>query len=398
MPENIKPTREQLAKIFNDQRLIKAFEEIFDLIPSGFEISSFESSSALYSSIQSNDSLSALTTIVDFFSKGTEFSIPNSLTLDSINFNLNSVGYKTVGQMGYLNDEDTIYIQHKNGVLEPIGLALYIQGLNNTGSTILKGSGVGFVSVTSPGIIDIAKYIADGSFINSFIGITSEDIDDGESGRVSVWGIVSEVDTSSFLIGDVLYASTMAAGDFTNVKPSPPNLSIPVAIVLQSAVSGMIFSRPIIQQQTYYGLFLKTSTDTPATPNTAFPIEMDSFTISYGINIDLGNPERIIVDNTGLYSIDVDFQISTSTSALKNIWVWIAVNGVNITNSSRIHSIQTANERVCISRNWLLSLDENDYIELRWATSDTNVALQNIAGTGFAPASPSVVLKINMLP
>ena len=77
--------------------------------------------------------------------------------------------------------------------------------------------------------------------------------------------------------GDVLYASPTTAGALTNIKPTPPDFSIPVgAVVFARAVDGWIFSRPILEQQQYYGQFARTTNAALIAANTAYVVEFDA--------------------------------------------------------------------------------------------------------------------------
>jgi hypothetical protein len=53
-----------------------------------------------------------------------------------------------------------------------------------------------------------------------------------------------------------------------------------------------------------------------------------------------------------------------------------------------------SNDAYLAAWNFFLRMNTNDYFRLRWATSDTNVAIQASAATAFSPAVPSVILTV----
>jgi hypothetical protein len=221
--------------------------------------------------------------------------------------------------------------------------------------------------------------------------------DSGEKGYCTTWGFVRDIDTSAFSDGDILYASPSVAGELTNVKPTAPDNVVPIAaVVVADATNGVIFVRPTIEQQSYYGVFAKTSDQTPAVINTAYAVTFDSTRISNGVVI--GTPtSRIVVPQSGLYQIQATIQLGSGSSSAKNVWVWYRKNGTDIANSARIVTLDINNGYTPISVNEPISLGANDYIELMFAADSTSVTIDAVASTAFAPAAPAVVLEVTQI-
>jgi hypothetical protein len=270
---------------------------------------------------------------------------------------------------------------------------------NSTGSTITKGTVVGFAGVGAGGVLSVAPYLADGSTPSLYIlGILDETIpDSGSTGLCSVWGQVSGIDTSAFNVGDILYASPTVAGAFTNVKPTAPDNVIPMAAVLTvDSVTGSIFVRPTIEQQKYYGEFTKTTDQTPAVINTAYALTFDNTEIAEGISI--GSPaSRIVVVQSGLYQFDATVQIGSSSSSAKTVWLWFRKNGTDVANSARLVTININNGYTAVSMSEFFSLAANDRIEIMFAADNTAITVDNVAATAFAPAAPAVVLAVSQI-
>ena len=270
---------------------------------------------------------------------------------------------------------------------------------NSTGATLFKGTVVGFAGVGAANLLSVSEYLADGSTPSLYIlGVLDETIpDSGATGLCCVWGPVSGIDTSAFNVGDVLYASPTVAGGFTNVKPTAPDNVIPVAAVLiKSATDGVIFVRPTIEQQKYYGEFTKTSDQSPAAINTAYALTFDNADISEGISI--GSPaSRIVVVQSGLYQFNATVQISSSNSNAKTVWLWFRKNGTDIANTARLVTININSGYTAVSMSEFFSLAANDRIEIMFAADDTAITVDNVAATAFAPAAPAVVLAVSQI-
>ncbi len=291
------------------------------------------------------------------------------------------------------------FFQLLQSSIEDAALLQYTVVQNTTGSTIPKGTVVGFAGVGSNNVLSVAPYLADGSSPSLYIlGVMAEELpDSGATGLCCVWGNVNGIDTSAFSVGDVLYANPTVAGAFTNVKPTAPDNVIPIAAVLvDSATAGEIFVRPTIEQQKYYGEFTKTTDQSPALTNTAYALTFDNTEIAEGISI--GSPaSRIVVVQSGLYQFDATVQISSSSSSAKTVWLWFRKNGTDVANSARLVTININNGYTAVSMSEFFSLAANDRIEIMFAANDTAITVDNVAATAFAPAAPAVVLAVSQI-
>ena len=117
-----------------------------------------------------------------------------------------------------------------------VGNATQLQftALNNTGSTITKGSAVYVSGHTTETQVAPADNSASASM--PAFGIVSDDILNGATGTVIISGEVSGINTASFSIGDELYVGT--AGALTATKPTGTALIQKIAKVTKAAASG----------------------------------------------------------------------------------------------------------------------------------------------------------------
>ena len=296
----------------------------------------------------------------------------------------------------------------------------FVRVQNSTGSTLPKGTVVGFAGVGANNYISVAPYLADGSTPSLYIlGVMAETVpDNGATGLCCVWGNVSGIDTSAFNAGDVLYASPSVAGAFTATKPTAPDNVIPVAAVLiDSATAGVVFVRPTIEQQQYYGEFSLTSNLSAALIDTAYPIPVPNIEIANGISIgtaqgetldlnfisqtygvDSAQLDRVTVSESGLYKFTVKFQLTSSNSSPKTARFWFRLNGTtDIANSASLTTIATNNASAVVSRSELISLAKDDFVQLMWAVSDTALSLAAAPATAYAPASAAVLLIVTQV-
>lgn len=155
------------------------------------------------------------------------------------------------GLLTWNTDEETVDLV-QNGTTLQLGQAVEVHVKNQTGALIPDGTPV-YVTGTlgASGRLTVAPMIADGSIqAKFFLGVTAEDIGNGEDGKVITFGKIRGLNTSMYTEGQTLFVSTTTAGAFQTTVPVSPNLDLEVAIVINvSPNNGTIFVRA---QQGYY--------------------------------------------------------------------------------------------------------------------------------------------------
>lgn len=394
-------TRDQLASFLTDQQQIRQFELLFATVDQiAPDVVNEVSIAAGSAQATANEALAQLTSIEDAVqSLATAPAIENnnSTVTDYIDLNSAPVVNKA-RRLSWSSVDQTANLGMEYGVTQQIGQEVYARVGNTTGVTIPNGSVVGFSGAT-PNALLVAPYLADGSSPSLYIlGVMTHDLpDSGQKGYCTTWGFVRDLDTSAFSPGDILYASTTVAGALTNVKPTAPNNVIPLAAcIVSDATEGVIFVRPTIEQMKYYGIFNKTTNQTPAAINTEYLLTFDNTTVSNGVVI--GSPSsRIVVPESGLYNFNATIQLTSGSSSAKNVWLWFKKNGTTVANSARIVTSDINNGYVPVALSEFFSLAANDYIEIAFASDDTNVTIATVAATGFAPAAPAVLLNVTQI-
>ena len=395
-------TRDQLAAFLTDQQQIRQFELLFSVVDelqvivgTDFE---FQADTAAATANEALAQISRLAAAVELLANAPTIQNNNSVATDYIDLSESPSPADKTRRLAWNTTDQTVNLGMDYGVTQQIGQETYARVGNTTGVTIPNGTVVGFAGATSNAIL-VAPYLADGTSPSLYIlGVMTHDLpDSGEKGYCTTWGFVRDVDTSAFSPGDILYASQTVAGALTNVKPTAPDNVIPVAACITSnATTGVIFVRPTIQQMQYYGVFTKTTDQTPAVINTEYLLTFDNTQISNGVIIGV-TTSQIIVPESGLYQFDATVQLTSGSSSSKNIWVWWKKNGTAIANSARLVTSDINNGYIPIALNETVSLAANEYVELAFAADSTNVTVDSVASTAFAPVAPAVVLSVTQV-
>ena len=116
---------------------------------------------------------------------------------------------------------------------------------------------------------------------------------------------------------------------------------------------------------------------------------VDSFNVSIGaIN------SRVYVAEEAIYNIQFSAQLDKSGGSASAVYIWLRLNGQNVANSATKVTIDGPNSEIVAAWNFVLPLAENDYFELAWQSSDTNVFLAEEPASGNVPEIPSVILTV----
>lgn len=149
-----------------------------------------------------------------------------------------------VGTAAWNDAERTLDLRVSDDVVMQVGQELYTpRTTNKTGADIGNGKVV---------YVDGAQgqrpkiWLADAdSYVTSqkVIGLTTEAIADNAEGFVTTHGLVRDIDTSGFGVGDCLYLST-TAGAMTNTAPADGKIRIVVGMcVVSHATQGVVCVR-----------------------------------------------------------------------------------------------------------------------------------------------------------
>ena len=141
------------------------------------------------------------------------------------------------------------------------------------------------------------------------------------------------------------------------------------------------------------GAFFDTTTQTAAAINTAYPITLNTTSITDGVYIG-ATTSQVFVDRIRIYNFQFSAQLIKATGGSGNVFIWYRVNGVNAANSARKATLAGSSAAVVVAGNYVVKLNAGDYFELVFSTDDTGCQIVAVAAAAPAPAIPSVILTV----
>jgi hypothetical protein len=171
------------------------------------------------------------------------------LNVDSLALNTSTTDAGGVGKIWWNSDNETLNIGLDAAVTLDVGQEHVIRVKNSSGVTAIpKMRAVVFAGATGD-TVTVSPAISTATYEPyTIVGITTEEIPADGFGFVTQFGFISNVDTSTpgWTLGDLLYINPAVAGGLTNVPPSAPNWTFPVAAVTRvHASTGRILVRTI---------------------------------------------------------------------------------------------------------------------------------------------------------
>lgn len=158
-----------------------------------------------------------------------------------------------VGKLTWNTTDQTLDlgVSASGGVLQ-VGQEVYYRVKNGTAGVIPNGSMVRYTGTEGlSGTILVAPALADGTYASqTFLGLTTEVLNPGDSGFATHFGRVRGIDTTGnpygevWADGDVIFASALVSGWLTKVLPAAPNNRVRVGIVVHAHPNGVLFVNP----------------------------------------------------------------------------------------------------------------------------------------------------------
>ena len=150
-----------------------------------------------------------------------------------------------------------------------------------------------------------------------------------------------------------------------------------------------------------YGAFQSLADQTIATANTAYAMTLDTTDFSNGVTT--SNSSRMNVKNAGVYNLQWSGQFVNSDTQFHDVSVWLRKNGSDITGSTGFISVPNShggvNGHSIVGWNYFLELAANDYIEIWWSATSTQISLQFIPAqtSPTRPSTASLITTMNMV-
>jgi hypothetical protein len=140
-----------------------------------------------------------------------------------------------------------------------------------------------------------------------------------------------------------------------------------------------------------YGSFFDTTTQTAAAINTAYAMTLNNTAISNGVYRDSTNTSRMYVDMAGVYNLQFSAQLDKSNASADHVYIWIRVNGTNVSQSAGKVSLNGSDAETIAAWNYFIDMDPGDYVELMWSASTTSMAITAFGAVSPVPAVPSLI-------
>jgi hypothetical protein len=141
-----------------------------------------------------------------------------------------------------------------------------------------------------------------------------------------------------------------------------------------------------------HGAFQDSTDQTAANTTTAYAITFNTTDFSNGVTI--ASNSRITVADAGIWNLQFSIQFKNTSNDGQDVDIWFRKNGTNIDNSnSRFHLSQRKSagdpSHLIAAMNFFVSLAANDYVEIMWRTTSTDVSIEHF-GTSTSPTRPAV--------
>jgi hypothetical protein len=140
--------------------------------------------------------------------------------------------------------------------------------------------------------------------------------------------------------------------------------------------------------------FYSTQDQTAGAINTGYAVTFNN--TAYNSAVTLSNNSRINVQNAGVYKFDVTLQLEHNNSSETPVTVWEQKNGSAVAYSGHMFDVK-GNDDYVIHWGFTTALAANDYVEVYWATGDTQLNLHTEAATSPHPGIPSASIDISFV-
>jgi len=146
----------------------------------------------------------------------------------------------------------------------------------------------------------------------------------------------------------------------------------------------------------YYAMYQDVLTQTVATINTGYPIKFRTLDLSNGVTV--VSDSRITFANTGIYNLQFSVQLENSDNQEHDVTIWLRKGGVDVAGSAGFVAVVAKhggiNGHVLPSWNYLLDVIGNEYYELVWSATSTQVTMPFIAAGSPPPSTASAIFTV----
>jgi len=143
-----------------------------------------------------------------------------------------------------------------------------------------------------------------------------------------------------------------------------------------------------------YGSFGSTQTQPVLGVDQATAITYNTTFTASGVNYDPANPSRVVVSATGVYKFSYSVQLDKSGGGTSVCDLWIAIDGVVVPNSASRTVVVGQQGETFPYCEYILNLNQNQYVEVIFASPDASMIAEYFAPVGIYPAVPSIITNV----
>ena len=186
---------------------------------------------------------------------------------------------------------------------------------------------------------------------------------------------------------------TLATGNATTTTLYDARISEDSLIVF------VPFSAASMADPVPYGAFQDTTDQTAASTTAAYAVTFN--TTDYSAGVSVVSNSQITVRTGGIYNIQFSIQFANGNVAIQDVDIWFRKNGTDVAGSNSKFSVPNSHGgtdgHVIAALNFYLQLAAGDYVQIMWATTSTDVSLEQIPAqtTPTRPSTPSAIVTVN---
>lgn len=186
---------------------------------------------------------------------------------------------------------------------------------------------------------------------------------------------------------------TLATGNATTTTLYDARISEDSLIVF------VPFSAASMADPVPYGAFQDSTDQTAASTTAAYAITLN--TTDYSAGVSVVSNSQITVRTGGVYNIQFSIQFANGNVAIQDVDIWFRKNGADVAGSNSKFSVPNSHGgtdgHLIAALNFYIQLAAGDYVQIMWATTSTDVSLEQIPAqtTPTRPSTPSAIVTVN---
>jgi hypothetical protein len=144
-----------------------------------------------------------------------------------------------------------------------------------------------------------------------------------------------------------------------------------------------------------YGAFHDETTQS-ASANTATSLNLSKTDLSSGVSVTSGS--HITVAYSGVYNVQfsVQFHGLSGGGSGTTAQIWLSKNGTAVPQSNTKISVNNNSPYIVAAWNFLVPLKAKDYVQLMWATDNTQIKIESSTATP-GPSVPGAIVTVTQV-